>query len=302
MNFSKQELLEIETELKEGYQSFFDFSLKLLETLKEKNNNLKFAVVNMQISLELFLKYYMVRSGEPEKIFVLEKGKKKYKDSSAVVSLFFSSVRWSYMKKKHLDIICETRNAIVHRGKMNEWNDQLAEYIILCAFFIQGTLKEKFGDTIFKNAYLLFDNKLSLNYTWRKGAEKFAQMLSIEMESMVLNCPHCEARALIDKDIFCYEETGTNGYQCLACFIPLDTEFQVNIIDCCKCLENTFCVGIDIELELQKHPGLCLNCGIKNDVRKCAQCDTYYFPYDSKEVCIGGNYYCSKNCFDLMNT
>ena len=51
---------QTEDELKESFTSFYNFSISLIETLNEENGHLKFAVVNMQIALELFLKYYFI--------------------------------------------------------------------------------------------------------------------------------------------------------------------------------------------------------------------------------------------------
>lgn len=298
ITFTETELEEIKDELGTSYRQFFDFSIKLLENLTERNNHLKFAVVNMQISLELFLKYYFVAIGEPERIFSLKNGKKRYKDSSDVISIFFSTERMAYIKKNHLDVICQKRNDIVHKGKVNEWDDELAEYIISCALFIQGTLKSQFDETIFTPAYSWSDNKLSKHSIWRNGAEKFAIHLSSTFNCQLLHCIHCDARAFINKEYFNYDEVG-EGFQCLACFHDIDTEHDTNIIKCDFCGEDAYLVEILNPQPHQIHLGKCLSCEERIDVRQCSGCEEYYFFTNRDEFVIDDTYYCSENCYKL---
>lgn len=296
MHFSVNELEEIRNELKVSYRQFFDFSISLLENLTETNNHLQFAVVNMQISLELFLKYYFVAIGEPEKIFTQKGKKKRYKDSSDVVSIYFSKNKKPYISKQYLNIICQKRNDIVHKGKVREWDEKLSEYIICCALFIQGTLKSEFDETIFSPAYFLHENKLSRNSIWINGASKFAEQLSSNLNFKVLNCIHCNSKAFVNKNDFNYDETG-EGFQCLACFHDLDTENEARIIKCKSCEEDSYVVEALNQQPMQLHGGKCINCPERVDVRQCKGCEKYYFLSSQNEHIASDKYYCSKNCF-----
>lgn len=105
--------------------------------MNKENQNLKFAVVNMQVALELFLKYYFISIGKEEWVFKdINAIKLEFRDFSQILDRVFSSKDILISKKKNLKHILESRNNIVHRGKYNEWDDELADNIINCALFI----------------------------------------------------------------------------------------------------------------------------------------------------------------------
>lgn len=297
---TENEKIEISGELKNGFLSFFDFSLSLIEKLSEKNNNLKFAVVNMQISLELFLKFYFVMKEMPERVFEIRNGKIKYKDFSEVLKSYFSVVRSGHFAdKKHLITILESRNDIVHKGKFKTWDEDLSKYIISCVFFMQGIYRNEFGETLIESTY--DPHKLSENLTWKEGSVEFATKIANENNENALECPFCYSRSLIRKEIFEFDDQGeVENYQYLTCLCEVDTQYNGAIIECCACNEKAYYVDRLNVQSNKTHFGSCLNCGIKMDLRHCENCEKFYFHDLQKiEFELNNNYFCSSECFKL---
>lgn len=291
---------KIEQELKSGFTSFYHFSLSLIESLSEKNGHLKFAVVNMQIALELFLKYYFIKKDMAERVFYESKGKRKFRDFSEVLNSYYIVVRRGHFaQKEHLKTILESRNNIVHKGKFEEWDEELASYIISCAFFIQGTLKKEFSETLIVSEY--HPHNLSNNWIWKEGAENFAKNITSHFNEIAMECPHCYSRALVDKEIFDFDEAGSiNGLQCLACFVEVETEINGKLIHCCACDKKSYYVDILNEQRNQIYLGGCFNCGNTMDLRCCANCDKLYFPdMINSEVYYDVKYFCSNDCCEM---
>jgi len=291
---------EIGKELKEGFISFFHFSLSLIEDLSRENNNLKFAVVNMQTALELFLKYYFLMNDMPDRIFLIKNGKRKFKDFSVVLDSYYSLYRKShYAEKKHLITILESRNDIVHKGKFKDWDEDLAKYIISCVFFIQGNLKNAFGETLLEPEY--HPHKLSENWTWKEGSTIFANTVCKMFNMIPLECPFCFSRSLVSKEIFEFDDQGEiENYQCLTCLCDVDTQIYGAIIECCVCKMKSYYVDrLNVQPD-KTHFGGCLNCGIKMDLRQCDNCDKFFFHNLMDEVVeFNNNYFCSLECLEM---
>jgi len=291
---------EISSELKNGFTSFFDFSLSLIEQLNKENNNLKFAVVNMQISLELFLKYYFIMNDMPERVFILKKGKRKFRDFSEVLNSYFSVTRNGlYAEKKQLVTILESRNDIVHKGKFKTWDEELAKYIISCVFFIQGNLRSDLSETLMVPEN--HPHKLSKNYTWRNGAVEFAQKIASEFSEIVLKCPYCSSKSLIRKEIFDFDDQGdVENYQCLTCLCEVDTQIYGAIVECCACNDKAYYVDrLNIQPD-KTYFGGCLSCRNKMDLRYCENCGIFFFhDLQEKEIELKGDYFCSEECKNL---
>jgi len=291
---------EISSELKSGFISFFNFSLALIENLSKENNNLKFAVVNMQISLELFLKYNFVMKDMPEYVFYIKKGKRKFRDFSEVLNSYYTVFQTShYAEKKYLVTLLESRNDIVHKGKFKEWDEELAKYLISCVFFMQGIYRNEFSETLINPEY--HPHKLSENLTWKEGAIEFAHKVSKKFDVKLLECPYCYSRSLIKKEIFDFDEYGDiDNYQCLTCLCEVDTQINGAIINCCDCGEKTYYVDrFNIQPD-KTHFGACLFCGNKMNLRHCDTCEDFYF-HELKEIEIEfeNNYFCSSECLDI---
>ncbi|KAF2337833.1 hypothetical protein [Flavobacterium nitrogenifigens] len=298
---SESEKKEICKELKNGFTSFFHFSLKLIEDLSEENNNLKFAVVNMQISLELFLKYYFLMIDEPERVFTIKNRNRRFRDFSEVLKSYYSiSGNNYYADKKNLISILESRNDIVHKGKYKKWDDDLANYIITCIFFIQGNFKNLTSETLLGTQY--HPHKLSNNWTWKTGSSKFARKIADKFDDEPLECPHCYSRSLINKEIFEFDDQGEiENYQCLTCLCEVDTQIHGALIECCECNKKAYYVDkLNIQSD-KTHLGACFNCGNKMDLRHCENCDKFYFhDLQEEENEFDENYFCSNDCVEVF--
>lgn len=292
----------IEKELYNTFLSFFEFAFELIEKVNETNNYLKFAVVNMQISLELFLKYYFVKKGKLNDIVRrMNEEKIIYKDFLDVLNLFFSVNRWTYGNKKELTKILEARNNIVHNGLQAGWNEELAIYLIGCIFFIQGTMYSNFNEGVISQRYGRYIPTISHNVIWISGAEKFAKRLLKDKDIKPQKCPECGAHSLVPNDIFCFSDTSLDNLQCLCCYQYIDIEFSAELIDCHVCLGSSYLVE---KLNPQKdaeYCGYCLSCSTNENVRKCSFCDRFYHPKEV-EFIKDNKYYCSKECLRTHET
>jgi hypothetical protein len=293
---------ELEQELKNGFSSFYNFSLSLIETLSEENGHLKFAVVNMQIALELFLKYYFIKHDLSSRVFNDKKGKRIYKDFSEVLDSYFKEVRQGHFtEKKFLKTILEKRNSIVHKGKFLGWDEDLANYIVSCALFIQGTLKNELGDTLITTTYQ--PHNLSKNSIWRGGAEKFAMKVAKDQDSIVMECPFCQSRTLVNKEVFNFNNyPSLEGLQCISCFMEIDSELNGRVVECPSCEEKSFFVDILNEQRDQSYLGGCFNCKHKERLRCCKNCEEYYFLDGiESEIFHNDHFFCSQNCVEMFN-
>lgn len=293
---TEEQLEIIENELEESFKSFFFFSLDLVKNLSEANNNLKFAVVNMHTALELFLKFYFVKKGEPDFVITIKNNKITYKDFGVVLSKFYSSADFSMAKKKHLISVLESRNAIVHQGKYNKWDENLANDLITCTLFIQGVYNKEFCETLIETEYNFDDNEFSKNEVWKKGSGIFAENLSKLNNENVFECIFCFSRAMVNKTHFNLDLYDEGGFQCLTCLKDLTLEHQIGLIKC-FCNSNSFIIDILNEQKNQNYNGCCLDCGEKSFVRKCYKCEILYFEFlNKKEYKINDKYYCSVEC------
>lgn len=289
----------MEAELCENFHSFFNFSLELIEKLDKKNNYLKFAVVNMQIALELFLKYYFVRKGQASSIIAENKnGAVRYKEFSDVLNFFFSVNRDTYGKKKELRKILETRNSIVHNGLNGGWNKELALYLIKCIYFIQGTLKYEFDESLFEPT--CNEINLSHNTIWRSGVQEFVQSLSNKESFPILECPFCYTDSLVHNEIFGFDDLSLteNRLQCLCCFMYIDIENTFDLIECNECFQKSYIVDKLNRQDDNSYYGKCISpgCGYKGFVNKCAVCDEFYH-IGLDDLKREGKYYCSQECY-----
>ena len=299
---NSKELNLITAELKEGYESFYHFSLSLLENLDDKSGNLKFAVVNMQIALELFLKCYFLRKDMPERVGSVKNGKFQFKGFSEVVNSYFSVVRNDlYISKKGLNSILETRNGIVHRGKFQGWDSSLADYIIRSSLFMQAILRNVFQETLLESNYET--HNLSNNFYWRNSSMDFAKDLCSNFDQKVFECPYCFSRALVSKELFEFNvDTSVDNYQCISCLMELDIENAGELITCCACDEKSYFVDTLNPQDKQGYVGRCLYCDNQMELKKCHSCEEFFFQ-DILESRYekDGLFYCSSKCKEAKN-
>lgn len=284
---------DIKKELQESYESFFHFSINLVKGLDDNNDNLKFAVVNMQVALELFLKYYFIATGKESWVF---KNLKTYqfRNFSEVLDKVFSNQDILITKKKVLKEILESRNDIVHKGKHHEWSDELAMNLINCTLFIQGVLNRQFNTSLIPISY--DNNEFSSNITWRKGAENFAKNISDLNKTSVYECIYCCSRAMVDKKLFTYDEFSDEGFQCISCLRDLQLEDQIKLAFCKACDHNAFIVDHLNQQSNKSYNGCCINCGMKYFAYNCCGCDKYFIDFDDERLIVNGKIFCDKEC------
>jgi hypothetical protein len=235
---------------------------------------------------------------KPERVFTppIEKG--TYRDFSTILSSFHSIERSGQLvSKKMLVVIMESRNGIVHKGKFNEWDDEIARYIVECAFFIQHVSFKNLGEGLLPDQHIPRHN-LANNQCWRKGAEGIAKKLCIDDDRRPIECPHCAATALVSNELFAFNDaTSAQDLQCLACLMTIDLTSAGRLISCELCKKETYYVDTLNEQTGQLYCGKCLNCGGSLDIRKCAGCEQFYAPdLTDEQTCKDGKYFCSKDC------
>lgn len=286
-------LNEIEQDLEKSYKDFFFFSIDLVQDIDNKNNNLKFAVVNMQIALELFLKYYFLKKGKFEWLFS-NINKFEFQEFSSILNRFYSKDNELLVtKKKHLQNILEARNKIVHTGK-NNWNNELVINLINTTLFIQNVLNKEFNETLFQTSYDP-NNKLSKNEIWKVGTEDFAKNIANLNNANVYECWFCLSHSFIDKNIFNYDEVDEKGFQCITCLNALYEDYQIGIAKCI-CGENTFvldCLNVQND---EEYFGKCLNCDVVYHAYKCENCTKYFLDFDNERIVKENKIYCSQIC------
>jgi len=270
----------------------------LFEKVTPNSKYLKFATVNSQIALELFLKYYYVKRG---KINEIQKKKKDeyindFHDFSQILGHFYSQRKWHYGKKKELAKLLETRNLIVHKGQSSTWDAELAENVVRTLFFIHATAWSDFGETILFNNYL--PHKIADNAIWRIGAEAFASDIS----DNVYRCLGCDAYAVIDGELMVLDDSNSDeDLICLCCLSSIDTIDQAKLLECYECYEKSYYIDALNAQDEQLYIGKCVECGTNTKVRKCKECEKYYHPKNTTEIKNGENYFCSTLCSEMYS-
>lgn len=253
----------------------------------------------MQITLELFLKYYFIRKGLSEYVIdEINNNGIKYKDFSMVLNNYFRVNRWSYGRKKELIKILQIRNSIVHSGTNTQWNKDAVGYIIRCIFFIHGIMNSAFGELLIHND----EFKIKNSVLWTESVKEFIDDLVIMCEEFpIRTCLLCGEYAVIPKDVFDIGEPTSRGADdlvCLNCLCVYDKE-SLEIIDCYNCSDGTYFVDILNPQDQQLYVGKCSECGTNTWVRKCEECGKFYHPNEEQEVEFENRFFCSKECVEM---
>jgi len=285
--------IQLEDELKKSYKDFFLFSLELTKNIDKHNNNLKFAVVNMQIALELFLKFYFLKKGKTDWLFS-DKTKLKFKDFSVILDLFFRKDNELLVtKKSHLKNILEARNKIVHSGK-DSWDEELAINLINTTLFIQNVVNREFNETLIETSTDP-SNGLSSNKIWRLGTEDFAKNLAKLNNRKVYECWFCYSKSFVDKKIFTCDELEDEGFQCVTCLNSFYLDYQIGVAKCI-CGDNSFVLDCLNPQDGGRYLGRCLNCDISYHAYKCDNCEKYFLDFDNERIIENDKIRCSKDC------
>lgn len=272
---------------------FSRFTFELLEETTEGNNKLKFAAVNSQIALELFLKYYYIKMGKVTDILKIKVGAytSDFNDFSQILNHFYSKRNWSYGQKKELAKLLNVRNAIVHKGQNSKWDAELATTIVRTMFFINATAWSSMGESILFNNYTA--HSIGWNPIWRHGAEDFAG----EFCDDVYPCLSCGAYAATPAEVMVLDSSNTeDDLICLCCLSSIDIKYQARLLDCHHCGDKSYYVDAINEQPHQLYVGKCVECETNTPVRKCDWCNDFYHPSSVTEVIVGDKYYCSQSC------
>lgn len=290
-----------EQELREGFIDFAELAMELTGRSERNPKYLKFAAVNAQVALELFLKYFFTKSGKVTEIQKKKNGilQNDFNEHAQILSLYYSTRNWSYGVKRELISLMEARNSILHRAQQTEWDIELATNVVRTLFFIHSTWYSDFGLCLFERSYGT-PHHLSTNKVWRKGVESFVDHLEEIHDIEVRTCLACNQYAVVTGEFFGLLGAEGNEYLiCLNCFDSIDIEHEARLLQCHQCLEKTYIIDALNEQKRQLYVGKCTNCGEDSWVRICRNCERFFHPEDG-EVKVDGIYFCSSDCAEMF--
>ncbi len=207
-------------------------SFELLERADKDGKYLKFAAVNAQIALELFLKFYFTKKGKLDQIQKRKNGvaQNDYVDFSQILNLYYSTTTWSFGVKRELADLLDARNSILHRAHHTGSLEELATSVVKTLYFIHSTWHSEFGGLLFERSYAL-PSDMSKNRMWRKGVRGFVEQLEKIHSMDVRPCLACQQHTVITGE--CFGLVGAEGIEyliCLNCFDSLDVEHEARLI------------------------------------------------------------------------
>ncbi len=289
---------KIQDELYESFNSFLKFTFELIKQVEQDKEYFKFAVVNMQISLELFLKYYFTRIGKLAGIAKKINGDNvNFKDFSQVLNFFFKSHHWSYGTKKELIYLLELRNAIVHKGNNTDFDNDAANFIIKCIFFMHGTMYSQFGESLLISFREL---ELKTNKMWVQGVNEF---IDDHLQGDRWVCLNCKNYTMVTKEFLEVEHntpfTDIDELVCLCCFSEIMIGTECILIDCYICYEDSYFINILNPQGDQQYIGCCSECDTSTWVRKCKECEKYYHYFETDDSYFNDFYFCSNECIEI---
>lgn len=285
-------------ELQESFNDFSLFTFELIEKANEDTKYLKFAAVNSQISLELFLKYLFAKQNKVNEIRKKRNSKltNDFQDFSQILNHYYAKQKWTYGSKKEFKKLIETRNSIVHKGYHSLSTEELAIIIVRTIFFIHSTAWSQLDEYVLSDNYL--PHKISENKFWRKGVEKFIdELIELNDYCEVLTCMACKTYSVVGGEDFALEEYHFENHRiCLNCLTSIDISHEARIIECYNCYEESYLIDALNEQNDQLYIAKCSECNTDTFVRKCPNCDTFYHPDSPNEKKYGQKYFCSENC------
>jgi hypothetical protein len=286
-----------EQQLKDGFIDFAELAVELTGRSERDSKYLKFAAVNAQVALELFLKYFFTKKGRVAEIQKKKNGilQNDFNEYAQILSHYFSTRNWSYGVKRELVSLMEARNSILHRAQQSEWDISLAINVVRTLFFIHSTWYSDFGRCLFERGYGT-PRYLSTNIVWRKGVESFINHLAEVHNIEIRTCLACNQHAVVTGEFFgVLGAEGADNLICLNCFDSIDIEHEARLLQCHKCLKNTYIIDAFNEQERQLYVGKCTSCGEDSWVRCCRNCEKFFYP-EADEVYSDGIYFCSSDC------
>ncbi|MCP1132911.1 HEPN domain-containing protein [Paenibacillus polysaccharolyticus] len=301
-----------EEEIFKSFKSFFNVAFEFLARSEDDFESSKIALVNLQIALEILLKYYLIKT-YGDKSILTPKG--DYKTFEESYNFYFSENRErQFLSKSKFKKITEIRNNLVHCGSFESWNHEIFLSLMQSILFMQRLLWETDGIRLFKpeSAFGIDFHLLTGNSHWnRVVAETTIQLQDINPEICPLFCPFCKhrssvilAHAMYNIEDFEYDAYWSPELLCLNCFWVYDT-ISFKLDKCWNCEELSYYIDLLNVQRNQLFIGNCLNseCRVKQHLRKCSSCGDFYHPNDpyktEKEIKYKNKYYCSKECSEF---
>jgi hypothetical protein len=288
-------------QLKDGFIDFAELAMELIGRSEDDPKYLKFAAVNAQVALELFLKYYYSKNGKVVEIQKKKNGipQEEFIEHSQILNHYYAERKWSYGVKRELVFMMEARNSILHRAQQTDWSSELATSVVRTLFFIHSTWYSDFGNCLFERSYGK-PQPLSRNKVWRTGVDSFVHQLSDLHDMEIRTCLTCKHQAVVAGEFFGLEGAEGDEYLvCLNCFDSIDIEHEARLLDCHKCGEKAYLIDAFNEQEHQLYVGKCSECGEDSWVRACANCEIFFHPEEGESE-LYGKYFCSTDCSDMF--
>lgn len=284
-------------ELERAYREFSHFTFDLLCKASKDDRYFKFAAVNAQVSLELFLKYVFTTEGRIQEIQKKKNGAPidDFVDFSQILNHAFNVKIVEGIRKGDLEWLLAARNSIVHRGQNLNVEQELAEIISCCFLLIHTISSARFDQSLLSQSMGI--HPISQNEAWIAGVEKFVANLAGRFSLAPVNCIHCGNNSLVSGKVVTLDDSqNEEDVVCLCCLNSMNTVYDINLLDCPSCKRQSYFVDILNPQEKQWFVGGCSECDNREWLRKCKQCEDLYFPSQVKEVSGDDVFFCSNNC------
>jgi hypothetical protein len=284
-------------DLKSAYFEFAEFTFDLLTKATEDIRLLKFAAVNAQITLELFLKYVFIATGKADDITKKKRGSsaEDFVDFSQILNHAFAIKLIRGVKKKDIETLCAARNSIVHRGAASTVENDLVEVVAICYLLIHFLSSDQFGTHLLSRSY--GPHPISQNTAWVSGVERFVAGLAPLNSHVPINCIHCGSKSLVSGDFITIDGSQEcEDVVCLCCLTSLSTIHEIALLKCSQCCTASYFVDILNPQAGQWYVGGCSTCDNGEWVRRCTNCEEFYFKSQVKEACSENFNFCSKAC------
>lgn len=284
-------------QLKSGFFDFAQLAIELLSRAEKDSKYLKFAAVNAQVALELFLKYYYVKKGKLAQIQKQKNGicQNDFVEHSQILNHYYSQKEWSFGAKRQFVSLMEARNSILHKAQQTEWDIELAITVVRTLFFIHGTWHLEFDEYLFEHNFKN-PHTLANNEAWKQGASSFVDQLMELHGIKALTCLSCNQRNVLSGEFFGLADTdGMEHLICLNCFNSINIEHEAKVIQCYRCKKKSYIIDVLNEQRNQLYVAKCTECDESRWVRKCTNCEEFFHPQEVERH-SRGDYFCTTDC------
>ena len=276
----------------ELYQNARDFLNQALIFLLEDSGSqkvAKFTVVNLQMSVELLVKWYLVEHVGTAEIFdrdfVASSDPRADIWSGRLKTIKYEACKHRFIRlraldrpaRKLLDDFQKQRNRIVHSFMALSYNDCLSSAADLVFNVIRHFFSERdghFGQFLDKSIY----NRL---ITFEPYVEKAIARAQGADADEILTCWNCRHETMLHKD---------DGFWCLACGTTGD-ERASPYVACPFCGKRAFVLdGLNIDHSTVR--GECMVCGRDGMMEKCVDCGKVFCTEAEGDYQNDGTWHC----------